>query len=210
MAAMTVKRANRQLSCWVFGFVSLLVSQQALADTASIETTFSSIVKVLASLNSSMNAIWFMLVGMMYTLGIYFSVSAMMKLKKFGQRNAFMQVSASLIGPAATLLIGVMLMYFPTTLKVMLSSVYETPELQEFSYNQSTQGSFWTSAILQLKQVIQVVGLIAFIRGWILLVRSTGENSPPGTAGKGVMHVLGGLMAINIVGTVDVINSTFR
>lgn len=198
---------NRGLIAFYFLVATSPVYAADALPSTSIENTFNNIVNLLKNLNASMNQVWFMLVGLMYTLGIYFTVSAMFKLKKFGQRNAFMQVSASLIGPAATLLVGVMLMYFPTTLKVLLTSIYMEGAPETLAY--STKGAgFWTDAILSIREIIQVVGLIAFIRGWILIVRSAGENAPPGQAGKGTMHVLGGLMAINIVGTVNALTAT--
>ena len=56
--------------------------------------------------------------------------------------------------------------------------------------------------------VVQVIGVIAFIRGWVLIARSASQGQPPGGTGKGIAHVFGGIMAMNIVGTLQVVNNT--
>jgi intracellular multiplication protein IcmC len=56
-------------------------------------------------------------------------------------------------------------------------------------------------------QLIQIVGLIAFIRGWLILVKTaTGQQG--GGIGKGITHIIGGVLALNIVGTQQVINAS--
>ena len=59
-----------------------------------------------------------------------------------------------------------------------------------------------------LSIIIQTIGLIAFIRGWVLVARSASQGQPPGGTGKGLVHVFGGILAMNIVGTIQVINNT--
>ena len=56
--------------------------------------------------------------------------------------------------------------------------------------------------------VVQVVGVVAFVRGWVLIARSASQGQPPGGTGKGLMHVFGGVMAMNIIGTVEVLENT--
>ena len=50
--------------------------------------------------------------------------------------------------------------------------------------------------------------MIAFIRGWILVVKGAQAGSQPGNSSKGLIYVVGGVMAINITGTIDLINAT--
>ena len=52
-------------------------------------------------------------------------------------------------------------------------------------------------------------GECAFIHGWILIARAASQGQPPGGTGKGLMHVFGGILAMNIVRTLDVIHNTF-
>ena len=59
-----------------------------------------------------------------------------------------------------------------------------------------------------LGNITQFVGYVAFIRGWILLLRIGEQGSQPGAFAKAVTHIVGGLVAINIFGTVAVIQNT--
>ena len=64
----------------------------------------------------------------------------------------------------------------------------------------------YTSALLNaalapMIGTIQVIGLIAFLRGWLLITKSTGEQPQPGAVSKGFIHVIGGVLAINITCT---------
>ena len=56
--------------------------------------------------------------------------------------------------------------------------------------------------------IIQVVGLVAFLRGWLLIARSSSQGQGAGNIGKGLMHVFGGVMAMNIIGTLEVFQNT--
>ncbi len=56
--------------------------------------------------------------------------------------------------------------------------------------------------------IIQTIGLYAFARGWVLIARGAGQGQQPGNTGKGLMHIFGGILAVNIVGTVEMINNT--
>jgi len=56
---------------------------------------------------------------------------------------------------------------------------------------------------------IQIIGLVAFVRGWMMIAKSASQGGhQQGGFGKGMMHVFGGVMAINIVSTLNVINET--
>ena len=57
--------------------------------------------------------------------------------------------------------------------------------------------------------LVQVMGVIAFIRGWVLLGHAGEQNAQQGMFGKGLTHIIGGILAINIVGTKDLIWNTF-
>ena len=53
-----------------------------------------------------------------------------------------------------------------------------------------------------------VVGIVAFIRGMIMLNKVGGQGAQPGTMGKALTHIVGGLLAINMWGFWEVIENT--
>lgn len=65
----------------------------------------------------------------------------------------------------------------------------------------------WDEVIDPVMKIMQVIGLVALIRGISSLTRLAGQ-SQPGVLGKAVVHIVGGTLAINIYGTVDVIQNT--
>ena len=61
--------------------------------------------------------------------------------------------------------------------------------------------SQYTLLIQVCGNIIQIIGFIAFVRGWVLLARIGQQGSRPGELGKAIMHMIGGLLAANMFGT---------
>ncbi len=193
------------LSRFKYIFLLLLLSSQASA--VVVDTT--TLTDLFENLNSSMNAIWQMLTAVAYLTGFSMTCSAIYRLKKFGERTAFMHNSKGLLAPSALFIVGVFLMWSPSFIDIMVFSLFGSDVQSTLSWENSTSGIDWAEAIAPMIQTIQVIGFIAFIRGWMLVTRSTAEQSQPGSVSKGSIHVVGGVMAINITGTMDVLSNTF-
>lgn len=165
---------------------------------------------IFAHLDGSLNKVYPMLIGLAYTLGVLLILKSMLMFKKHGYKTAFMSASSSLLGPFAVLLIGVMLIYTPSVLDIFFMTIYGSSEVQNtMTWASAASTDAWYAALVPMIGLIQVIGLCAFIRGWTLLLRATGEGqSTPGSVGKGVMHIIGGVMAVNITGTIDLINQS--
>ena len=172
-----------------------------------------SFASIFEHLDHSLNKVLPSLIALCYLLGLFFILKALYMLKKLGYKTAFMHAGSSMLGPAALIMIGTILMYTPEFLKIMLLSLYGKSEVTSIvewkATHQSTGGvDSWESSIIPLVGIIQVIGLFAFIRGWVLVMKATGENAPPGNLSKGIMHVVGGVLAINITGTIDLVNQS--
>jgi intracellular multiplication protein IcmC len=61
-----------------------------------------------------------------------------------------------------------------------------------------------------LSIIIQTLGYVAFLRGWMMIAKSAGQGGggQGGSTGKGLVHVFGGILAINIVSTLQIVNNT--
>ena len=185
-------------------YILFLVSAIAMADTT---TTLSSMFE---SLNSSLNQVWQMLIATCYLVGFSLTLVAIYKLKKFGERTAFMHNSKGLIAPSASFVIGVFLMWAPTFLPIMNATFFGYSQIQStLSWESSHSGIDWADALSPMIETIQVIGLIAFLRGWLLITKVTAEQPQPGAVSKGTIHVVGGVLAINITGTMDVLSNKF-
>ncbi|KTC68114.1 IcmC (DotE) [Legionella birminghamensis] len=152
--------------------------------------------------------------GAAYLIGIAFAFKAIYSLKVYGEARTMMSSNTSIKEPVMYIMVAAILIYFPTGLDIMLNTTFGSSNILQYapmdSQNQALDTLFGTgSAVGQsLSLLIQVIGVIAFVRGWVLIARSASQGQPPGGTGKGLMHVFGGILAMNIVATLEMINNT--
>jgi intracellular multiplication protein IcmC len=170
---------------------------------------------ILLNVAQSIPSVERLITGGAYVIGCAFLFKAIFCLKQYGESRTMMSNSTSIKEPLVHLIVGAMLIYFPSTLEVMLATTFggsgNVLEYAPVNSSNATMSAFFGSESViarPLIMLIQVVGLVAFVRGWILIARSASQGQPPGGTGKGFMHVFGGILAINIVGTLNIINNT--
>ena len=138
-----------------------------------------------------------------------------MALKHAGEGKAHMSQGHTMKEPILYLTSGAMLLYLPSAMDVILQTVYGSEEI--LSYNDIQGGNtiidilFGSSGLFGggLVVFIQLIGLIAFVRGWVMLAKSANQQSGhQGGLGKAAMHIFGGILAINIVQTINIIDNT--
>lgn len=154
-----------------------------------------------------------MITGMAYVMGIAFAFKAIYSLKVYGEARTMMASNASLKEPLTYLLVAAVFIYLPVAMQVLLTTTFGESTILEYAplnSPNSALGIFGSDSAVgrPLSLIIQVIGLIAFVRGWVLIARGAGQGGQPGTTGKGLMHVFGGILAINIVKTLEIINNT--
>ena len=150
--------------------------------------------------------------GAAYLLGLAFAFKAIYSLKIYGEARTMMSSNTSIKEPILYLLVAGIFIYFPTGLAVMLQTTFGSSNILQYapvnSKNQSLS-IFSSGSVVgrPLSIIIQTIGVIAFVRGWVLIARGASQGQPGGT-GKGLMHVFGGILAMNIVATLEIINNT--
>ncbi|MGQ3888119.1 type IV secretion protein IcmC [Legionella sp. CNM-1927-20] len=155
-----------------------------------------------------------LITGAAYVIGVFFAFKAIYSLKSYGESRTMMSSHASMKEPLVYLFVAGMFIYFPTGLGILLNTTFGSPNILGYvpvdSQNPTLSALFGSdSAVGQsLTIIIQVIGLIAFVRGWVLIARSSSQGQPPGGLGKGMVHVFGGIVAMNIVLTLEIINNT--
>jgi len=169
---------------------------------------------VMTNLSSSLLSIEKLITGTAYLIGAVYIVKALHSLKVFGESRTMMSSSQSVKDPLIHLFVAAILIYFPTGFEIMMNSTFGYSTV--LAYAPVDSGNPLLSAIFgednqfgyTLALVVQVVGVVAFVRGWVLIARSASQGQPPGGTGKGLMHVFGGVMAMNIIGTLEVLENT--
>ena len=147
------------------------------------------------------------MLGLFYLTGIAFIFTWVNKLKKLGHRTAFMNVDSGVTGPLLMLVLGAMLIFFPSFLEILNTSLFGKPEIDELAYSGPTNTLL--DRIGPMVVVIQLIGLIAILRGFLILTKVTGQGAQPGTISKGFIHIIGGVMAVHIVKTIQIMVNTF-
>jgi intracellular multiplication protein IcmC len=187
----------------MFGFGS---ATGAISGLAGIHfTTF------LQHLVQSVPNVMKLITGMMFLAGMVFIFKGLYAFKQYGEMRTMMSVNANLRAPIVYIVVGAALLATPSLLSVSLNTLYG-PGAQIMTYAQSgLANSFSKNTAQDIKdgaRVLQVVGYIAFFRGWILVSRLAGQNNQPGTLGKALSHIIGGLLLINIFGSWYIIKNT--
>lgn len=136
-----------------------------------------------------------------YVMGMYLIFMGIMKLKQYGESRTMMSQSHELKGPVIFIAVGAMLLYFPTSVQVGLSTFFAEPS--PYGYLEGTDE--WSGFINNAFMVIQLFGVIAFVRGLLLLSRLGGHGGQQDTFGRAMTHIIGGIFCINIYQFIKVI-----
>lgn len=144
-----------------------------------------------------------MVTAIAYVVGMYFIIMGVVGLKHLGESRTMMSQDRSVKGPLILLAVGAALLYLPTSVQVGMSTFWTAPN----PYGYVEEEDQWSQFLGICYLIVQFVGTIAFIRGLVILSHLSGHGQQ-GTFGKGLAHVIGGILCINIYETVQVVNVT--
>jgi len=138
-----------------------------------------------------------------WVLGIVLMIKGIVGMKELGdQKTARHDQQHSPKGALVKLAIGAMLIYLPTTIRVGMNTLWDEPN--PYAYVKDTGD--WSSLLGSAFVIIEVVGVIAVIRGLILLTQM--GQSHQGSFGKGMSHIVGGILCINMYGFLETVFNT--
>ena len=145
-----------------------------------------------------------------YVLGMGMTVAALYKLKVYGELRTMMATQTSLKEPIAALIAATVFLYIPSALKTMMNTTFGYTDITPLSYI-SSELSDYKQTVQAVLGWVQIIGLISFIRGWHFITQAAqhGRAAMGGGMGKGLTHIFGGLLAMNIAGTKEIIWNTF-
>lgn len=197
MATDNIKFANDNYANMVLLVLILLVPSVAYAQEFDLQ-----------NIQNNLQAIITFAIATSYVMGLFFCFYAVLKLKQYGERSTMQPGQGSLGRSVALFVIGIMLLYLPSTMSVFSYTVWNTTDPKLFP-RPGSAGEFF-DVFKTLILAIRVAGIISFIRGWVLLVQVANEKGQPGTVGKAILHLLGGVLAFNFMQLYETIeNSLF-
>lgn len=141
-------------------------------------------------------------------IGVVLVGMSVFKFIEFDRSNG----QVRLITPFMYLFVGAALYFFSTSADTMLATVFggSTSVNSLLSYSGSGVSDKQAQFIKSLVMVVRLIGYVAFIKGWLLLKKiGDGSQGSDEAFSKALIHILFGVLAINIVATVNVISSTF-
>lgn len=133
-----------------------------------------------------------------YLVGAVFCVKALFEFKTYGEQRTAMSAQHSLRGPITYLMVGIMLLYTPSTVSILSNSWLEQPVviLAYLDPQNTGKSGTWYSLEIAMFTLVQVCGLISFVRGAMMLTHVNG--GPNGGMGKGIVHIVSGIIMLNI------------
>jgi intracellular multiplication protein IcmC len=163
-------------------------------------------IQMLINLSRTYPALWFMLTGAGYVIGFAFAMRGVYYLKQYGEMRTMMASNTSLKTPIIFFIVSGILIYMPSGFRVISRTVfgYSSPLV----YSDVTAGM--NPVVLgAITGLVSIIGLIAFIRGWLIMAKNAEHHGGPEGLGKALTHIVGGLLAMNILGVADIIWNTF-
>lgn len=199
---MIVVRAQTKFICQLFAVGVLFTLAEGCSTTSS---TFPTLQTMLINASSQFPAIWKLVTAAAYLMGVAFILRGVYQLKVYGDLRTMMSTQTNLKQTLIVLIVGTVLMYIPTAFRSAMMSTFGTTVPEAIPYQ--SQGDISGEAMNAIMKFVQLIGIISFIRGWIYL---THASNPGGHSsfGKGITHIIGGLLAVNIEGTKEALQAT--
>ena len=184
-----------------------------MADCASgdISCWITSQADILGNIANNLVPVEKMLTGGAYILGIVFAFKALHTLKQHGENKMGGGQNSSVKEPLIYFIVSAVFIYFPTAFSVFMQTTFGYSSVLAYSQlnpDNQTLTVFNGEAGRALTLIIQCIGLFSFIKGWLMVSKSASSGQQPGGISKGLIHVFGGILAMNVVGTLDVLNNT--
>ncbi|MBX3708602.1 MAG: hypothetical protein KIT56_01575 [Gammaproteobacteria bacterium] len=158
---------------------------------------------ILVNIAESIPNLMRLVTAIAYVMGMLMIIRGVVKLKHVGEARTQMSHEHHLTGPIVQIAIGVMLLYIPTSVRVGMSTFWTNPN----PYGYLQQEDQWSQFINVCYLIVQFVGVVAFIRGLLMLSHLGGHGGQQNTS-RGITHIIGGILCINIYQFVQVILAT--
>lgn len=217
-----VRQTKLQLTKIVASGV-VLIPPTAMANITDLD-----IQDILTNLQTILNPALRMLLAFSFIIGIWFILKGLLKLKAFALPLTQTTQPGELSGPIMYLFIGAVLIYIPTSTDVLSATLFgSVPSLfggggspnvyqlgsasaQLMGYASVSLESQWATLIDTVVYYMQFIGFLAFLRGWIILSHATQSHGQQDALVKGIIHIVGGILAINFLPLVQAVSNTIQ
>lgn len=155
---------------------------------------------------STPNALWFFS-GLSVTAGVVMIFYAVFKLKSLADFRSHASGQTEIAKIISLMIIGGIFVWMPYMIDVLTYTVFQRGVTSLNSIPIRSQISY--DYVLAMTQILQVVGVVSFVRGFFILSTMARSQPQPGTMGKAATHIIAGVFLINIVAFVRLVENTF-
>jgi intracellular multiplication protein IcmC len=163
-----------------------------------------------------------LLLTVSYILGVLMILRGIIMMKTLAVPLTQMSRPGEMMGPIVYIVIGSILLWIAPSANVLSTTFFQSTDYSLHSLagvpteaamvllSSADAGiqSEWSDLISTLVLYIQLIGFIAFIRGWIIIAAAGQASAQPGQMSKGIIHVIGGILAINFIPLVQVVQNS--
>jgi intracellular multiplication protein IcmC len=170
---------------------------------------------MIANLTATADSFQRLVMAISFIMGIVLIARGLMMYRAFGQHITQTSARGEIAGPMVFMVVGAMLVYLPSTLDSSLQTIFDTPlsgtgsAKDMIGYGTISTFARWDELSSVIVKYLKLLGLIAFVRGWAILSKMGHQGSQPGMLGKGITHLVGGILLVNLVDTVNILAETF-
>ncbi|MDP3705631.1 MAG: type IV secretion protein IcmC [Legionellaceae bacterium] len=167
-------------------------------------------VDILTNLANSLVPVEKLVTAAAYLMGIGFAIKAVFTLKSHGEQRSSLSGTGNMKEAVIYMLVAGMLLYFPSGFDALLMTTFGSSDVLAYDQNPYLGNIIGADSAVgnSITLIIQVIGLFAYVKGWVMLARGASQGQSAGGMGKALMHIFGGVLAMNIVGTMQVITNT--
>jgi len=185
---------------------------------------------IMQNLRKILNPMMVLLLTASFLSGILFLLRGFLMLKSFAMPLTQASKPGEIAGPLVYIFVGTILIYIPSSTDVLSSTLFGSNvnsifsnSGNSYSVNLQSMGKAsdqilgyapvsvegqWAALIDTIVLYMQFIGFLAFMRGWFIVAESGQPGTQPGSISKGVIHIVGGLLAINFLPLVNAVHNT--
>lgn len=180
---------------------------------------------IMENLKKILNPTLRLLMAISFIIGLVFILRGLMTLRQFSMPLTQATRPGELSGPLVYIFVGAVMMYIPSSTDILSETLLggsqgsifgsrglggmgkASDELMGYGVTQSVEDE-WATLVDTVVLYVQLIGFLAFLRGWMLIAHAGQPGVQPGTISRGIVHIVGGIIAINFLPLVKVVHNT--
>jgi intracellular multiplication protein IcmC len=191
--AMTAKGNVRNTATTKLTIVFLLIS--FFITSPAHAQTIPDIATMLENLTAAVPDLTRLTTAIAYVMGIFFVVRGVMDFKRLGEQRTMMSGEHTWKGPIISIGVGALLLYLPSTVQSGFMTFWTEPN--PYQYEKLDSSDPWNELIIACFQIIQLIGIIAFIRG-VLDLAKLGQGQQQHGLAKALAYIIAGIFLIDL------------